>query len=82
MGWRRKLGIFIMILGISFGLWGLITQVFFCMDMWHNDYKAQAFETFSDYFFSVSKGAVFISAASALLSTSIGIVLFHSKKGN
>ena len=52
----------------------------FCIDMWHNEYKAQAFETFLDYFFSVSKGAAVISVASALLSTFIGIILFHSKK--
>lgn len=82
MGWKRKLGIFIMICGISFGLWVLSAQVIFCIDMWHNEYKAQAFETFLDYFFSVSKGAAAISFASALVSTFIGIILFHSKKGN
>ena len=80
MGWKRKLGIFIMICGISFGLWVLSAQVIFCIDMWHNEYKAQAFETFLDYFFSVSKGAAAISFASALVSTFIGIILFHSKK--
>lgn len=81
-GVEKEIGIFIMICGISFGLWVSSAQVIFCIDMWHNEYKTQAFETFLDYFFSVSKGAAVISVASALVSTFIGIILFHSKKGN
>ena len=54
-----------MICGMGISLYLLISQIGFCADMWKNDYKAQVFDTFLSYFFSVSKGIVLISVGIA-----------------
>ena len=68
MNLKRILGICILILGMILALYLLICQICFCADMWRNDCKAQAFDTFLSYFFSVSKGIILISVGIALLS--------------
>ena len=80
MGWKRECGICILIFEMAFALWVLIGQICFCADNWVNDYKAQAYASFFDYFVSVSKGAVLISAAFALVSAFLSIPLCQTKR--
>lgn len=78
--WRQILGICVLICGMGISLYLLISQIGFCADMWKNDYKAQAFDTFLSYFFSVSKGAILISVGIAILTALGAAFLFRKRK--
>ena len=78
--WRQILGICVLICGMGISLYLLISQIGFCADMWNNDYKAQAFDTFLSYFFSVSKGTTLISVGITLFSAFGAAFLCQRKK--
>lgn len=79
MKWRHILGICVLVLGLIFALWILIGQVRHCQYMWENEFKALNFDSFSSYFFSVSKGTILISATIAMTSVSFGRYLCRGK---
>lgn len=65
--------------GILLALGLLLDQWLFCLDMWENDYKAQAFDTLFQYFFSVSKGVLLISLTMILISIIVGFTGIRRK---
>ena len=77
--WRQILGSCVMICGMGISLYLLISQIGFCADMWKNDYKAQVFDTFLSYFFSVSKGIVLISVGIAFFALGAAFLCWKRK---
>ena len=75
----RKRKCFIPAAGVALGMGLLVSQWIHCLDLWKNDYKAQAFETFPEYFFSVSKGTILISGAVTATFIVLGYVCEKKK---
>ena len=67
MNGRKVAGIICIILGVVLCV-GLITyQYIHCVDMWNNTYKNQEYASVLEYFFEVSNGAIFVSAAAGVI---------------
>ena len=64
---KRSHAVIFISAGFLAAAWMLISQYLFCLDMWNNDYKAQAYATFQEYFISVSGGAIMYAAMMAFM---------------
>lgn len=69
----RKRKYFFSAAGVALGMGLLVSRWIQWLGMWKND-KAQAFETFPEYFFSVSKGTILISGAVTAIFIGLGYV--------
>lgn len=74
---KRITGIVLIILGILLVLCVMGIQVTACMDGWHNEFKARTFDSFGEYFFSVSKGAIVISVLLMVVPAAFGVGLLY-----
>lgn len=74
----RKRKYFFSAAGVALGMGLLVSRWIQWLGMWKND-KAQAFETFLEYFFSVSKGTILISGAVTATFIVLGYVCEKKK---
>lgn len=73
---KKAKAIFLVLLGILIGAGLFLSQYLFCLNQWNHDYKAQAFASFSEYFLSVSGGAIALSVFFILLP--VGILILNA----
>ena len=73
---RKRHAVIFVLSGFLIGLGSLLSQYLFCLNNWNNDYKAQVFDTFYEYFISVSGGAIMYSIMMVLMPPLI-LILIH-----
>lgn len=66
---QKLLGIVLILLGLACSGALILYSLHHAEYMWHTEMKSQSFSTFAEYYFSISKGTLFLSGC-------IGAILF------
>lgn len=77
---KKKIKGRFLLVGLTLSLLLLIPQILHCLDQWKNDYKAQAFDSFFQYFFEVSGGILLMALAGFLAFACFGIWEARNRK--
>lgn len=71
----RISGILLILLGIALCVYLIAGQYQHCAEIWNTTYKAQEYASALEYFFAVSKGAIFIGIAVGCIPVLAGSLL-------
>ncbi len=76
---HKLIGILLICIGVTIGFALIFLQVLHCYGMWTSEFKFSHFNSFWEYFFAVSKGAILVSLFIGVIPTVAGVVFYRKK---
>ena len=71
----RTIGIILIVFGCIFCIVLIVFQYLHCVETWNSEFKFHTFSSVTEYFFSVSKGAILIAVLGGSVSVIAGSAL-------
>ena len=75
--YQKIVACILILLGIALALAQILVQINHCAYMWEIELKARNFDTFWNYFFSCSGGAILLAIITGSIPVIAGIELFY-----